>query len=136
MAIARIYERVVIDTKIILRCLLQDSSTQSPEASRVILEAPKIIITDVVLMECAYVMSLLYKKTHQQIALSLGLFIKRNNVVYEAGLAEYYLGLYVLGSLDLADCYLVAYALKHNETLQTFDKKLQRVYEAERAKVA
>jgi len=126
---------VVIDTNIILRCLLQDSPTQSPEANRVILEATSIIVTDVVLMECAYVMSILYKKTHQQIALSLGLFIKRNNVVYEAGLAEYYLGLYVQGTLDLADCYLVAYALKHNFALKTFDKKLQKVYVAERAKM-
>jgi len=107
----------------------------SPEASHIILKAPRIIVTDVVLMECVYVLSISYQKTRRQICGSLRLFIKRNNVIYDGGLADYYLGLYGSGTLDLADCYLIAYAIKNNVVLKTFDRKLQRLYETEKAKV-
>lgn len=124
---------MVIDTNVILRYLLRDDSRLFVEASKVFESAEPLRITDVVIMECVYVMEGTYGKKRGQVAEAINVLLRQNNVVYETGLAARYLELYANHKIDLADAYLIALALEEKEPLKTFDKKMQRVYEAEKA---
>jgi predicted nucleic acid-binding protein len=124
---------VVIDTNIILRYLLEDNPDLTKQATTVINSGDSIILDDVVIMECVYVLTGVYKMTKSQSSTAMSLFIKRNQIDYNSGLASYYLDIYAQTNLDLADCYLIALALKTKQELKTFDKQMLKVYQSLKA---
>jgi predicted nucleic-acid-binding protein len=127
---------VVTDTNVILRYLVRDGGKLAEQAIQYVEQAKDILVTDVVLMECVYVLLGQYNKTREQVCQALTMFLARENVQYVEGIAADYLALYAAETLDLADCYLIVYAKKYRLPLKTFDKKMQRVYKAEVANTA
>jgi predicted nucleic-acid-binding protein len=127
---------VVTDTNVILRYLVRDGGKLAEQAIQYVEQAKDILVTDVVLMECVYVLLGQYNKTREQVCQALTMFLARENVQYVEGIAADYLALYAAETLDLADCYLIVYVKKYRLPLKTFDKKMQRVYKAEVANTA
>lgn len=122
---------MVIDTNIILRYLLRDDAELFVKSSDIIESGDRLEITDVVIMECVYVMAGLYGKKRDQIAAALTMFLQQDCVTYAPNLADYYLRLYSHYNLDLSDCYLIAYAIRHKSNLKTFDKRMNKIYQNE-----
>lgn len=124
---------MIVDTNILIYFLEQDKARYAKVEPYFSGKTP-LVITDVVLMECVYVLTKTFGRTRQQVADSLGVLLDRDNIQYGPKLAAGYLQLYKNTTLDFADCYLIALALSKNEPLKTFDKKMQKVYEQEKAK--
>jgi len=120
---------VVIDTNIILRYLLEDNPELLRQATSIINSGDSIILDDVVIIECIYVLTGVYKMTKSQSSTAMSLFIKRDQVDYSSSLANYYLDIYAQTNLDLADCYLISLALKTKQELKTFDKQMLKTYQ-------
>jgi predicted nucleic acid-binding protein len=126
---------VVIDTNIVLRYLLRDNDELFKNASEIIESGDSIEITDLVISEAVYVLGGdNYRRDRVQISKALGIFLQKNNVNSASGIGRKYLKIYGNTELDLVDCYLIAYAIEHKVELQTFDKKMLKIYEQEKAK--
>lgn len=120
---------MVIDTNVVLRYLLQDNIELSKQATAIIESGESVLLDDVVIMECMYVLSGVYKKTKDQSSTAIMLFSKMQQVTYVSGLAWQYLDVYSQTNLDLADCYLIALAIKTKQDLKTFDKQMLKIYQ-------
>ena len=128
---------MVIDTNIGLRYLLRDDQKSLIKANAIFESGEPILITDIVVAEMVYVMrGATYCKSRHQAAASIKIMLKNNNTENPSGLANTYLTLYEQTTIDLADCYLITYAIAEQEELKTFDKKMLKVYEQELAKTA
>lgn len=125
---------MVIDTNVIIYLLIDDNKTLHEASTKMFAKERELVITDVVLMECVYVLVGAYKKTREQVTQALIMILKREAVSYDSMLAEHYLSLYSSTRLDFADCYLIALALQKNKPLKTFDKMMQKAYASEKAK--
>lgn len=127
---------MVIDTNTVLRYLLRDNPAQFKNATNVFESGENIILTDMVIAEALYVMrGESYKKDRTQVSSALRILLQKSGVISASGLANKYLKLYENSSLDLVDCYLIVYALKNKEDLETFDKKMRKVYALEKSKL-
>lgn len=124
---------MVIDTNIVLRYLLQDNAELLGQATIIIESGESILLDDVVIMECIYVLVGVYKKTKNQSSTTMKLFSEMQQVTYTSGLAQQYLKIYSQTNLDLADCYLIALAIKSRQDLKTFDKQMLKIYRQIRA---
>ncbi len=122
---------IFLDTNVILRWLLADDPLQSKVVERLVnrAQARELIVTDVILAEIFYVMRG-KGYTRQQIGQAIDLLLELPMFSIERHDASKLLpGLLVSHpSLDFADCYLLARALQTQQTLQTFDKALQKAY--------
>ena len=120
---------MVIDTNIILRYLLEDNPEQLDQATSIIESGDLILLDDVVIMECIYILTGVYKMTKSQSSTAISLFLKRKQIIYDSKLAWQYLGIYSDYNLDLADCYLITLAIKTKQELKTFDKQMLKTYQ-------
>jgi len=76
-----------------------------------------------------YVLTGTYKKNRAQSVTAMSMILRRQQMIYKSGLASTYLNIYINHNLDLADCYLIALALKTGQDLKTFDKQMLKVYQ-------
>ena len=121
-----------VDTNVVLRWLLQDHETLSPEAARLIQTAEEdneeLLISDVVLDEIFYVLRGKGYENHQTATIFNGL-LEQPAFVFDQ---ESRLGLLftiIAGTkLDFADCYLISRAVYSGEALATFDKPMLKAY--------
>ena len=86
-------------------------------------------------MECVYVAMSTYGKSREQIAGALSALLNKDKVVYVSNLACVYFPIFTTTTLDLADCYLISLALQTKQELKTFDKKMLKIYNTEKAKL-
>lgn len=85
--------RVVVDTNVIVRMLVQDDPVQSPAAQRLLAEASAIVLTTTVLCETVWVLRRTYRIDTEMIARAIGMLTQAENVVVDrdavnAGLAH------------------------------------------------
>ncbi len=124
---------MIVDTNVLLRYFMRDGGTKALEAKEIIEKQQDIYIDDFVVFETVFVLIRDYQKSRKQSCEVMGYLLERDNIVYESGLASVYLRLFYEENLDFADCYLISLAIKKDQLLKTFDKKMQKVYEQELA---
>jgi predicted nucleic acid-binding protein len=120
---------VVIDTNVILRYLLRDDPLGFAKAKKIFESQATKFIDDLVIFELVYVLIKEQRKSREQVAELLIVFLTQDTIRYSSGLAPIYLDIFSNDNLDLVDSYLIAVALRRKEELVTFDKKMQKVYE-------
>jgi predicted nucleic-acid-binding protein len=108
--------------------IIDEGTSLNAEAAKLFTEAEKILITDIVISEAVYILRAYYKKTRYEILDALTIVVDLSNVVCDTNLVKEYLGIYASTSLDIVDCYLIAYSLRSGDELKTFDKKMLEKY--------
>lgn len=113
----------LIDANVILRYLLMDNQEMAYQAKEIIdtgaYAKPEIIA------EVVYVLKGVYKINRQTVSIYIKTLLKSIYCEESAPLI-YALNLYADSTLDFIDCLLVAYQALNNESVFTFDKKLNK----------
>lgn len=112
----------LFDANVILRYLLNDHPTMSPEARKAVIAGGGT--TPEVLAEVVYVLSGLYGMKRQDIAKALIAFIDEVEMADKASV-QYAIQLFGVKKLDFVDCLLAGYHHIRGKTVVTFDRKLQ-----------
>lgn len=117
-----------IDTNIIVRLITRDNEKMLKKAKKLISHEKKIyIFEDAAMMEVVFVLSGgMYQYTRQEISDKIKTIMKIDNIIFNKGLIEDALNLYVSHpKLSFVDCYLTATTHLSGEIpLWTFDHKL------------
>ncbi len=119
----------LIDTNVILRCLLKDKEELYTKAEKVFNEVmegkAKVIILESVVAELVYVLQRLYKVSRKEVSEVLRELIELRSVkVHNKGKVLKALEIFSTKNLDFVDCLLCAYGEENK--LITFDKGLSR----------
>lgn len=125
-------KRVVLDTNVFLRILLNDIAEQVNKAEKLILEGKNgkkiLIVPQAVIFEIAFALEKLYHFPKENIIdklnsiLSSGYFQVQDIDIFKDATQ-----IYKQKNLSLIDCFLYAFALKNNAELFTFDRDLQKL---------
>lgn len=114
----------LIDTNVILRFILNDNNEMAQRAAKVI--ASGAYTKPEIIAEVVYVLKSVYSTPKEKIKFiihGLSGIIKIENV----NCVVYAVDLFASTSLDFVDCLLAAYHLLNDETVFTFDKKLNKL---------
>lgn len=116
----------IVDANYILRYLLKDIEEQYLQASSVI-ENKVLFVPGEIVAEVIYVLQKVYTIPNNDIANSLtALFNYPNINISEPKVVLTAISLLTKNKLDYADNLLVAYNIKKQATIYTFDKKLNK----------
>lgn len=114
---------VLIDTNILLRHMLQDHAELSPKATQII-EDNDIICRNEVIYESIHVLTKVYKLERKLVAQSLLTLINDNVfTTNDTPVSIQALTIFNDTSMDFVDCLLIAYHIRRNEMIATFDRK-------------
>lgn len=113
--------KILVDTNVVLRYLLNDNKEQAQIAKNVI-EGGAFLLPEV-LMETSHVLRTFYEVDRQKISTQLLIILdwvemERKNVMIRA------VEIFAETKLDFVDCILAAYNELENAEVFTFDKKL------------
>ena len=121
---------IALDTNVLVRFLVEDDEAQSRRASRLIENARKrdetLFISDIVMCETVWVLSMSYRFSRSEIAGVLGDLLRGRGVVFSSSdsLARA-LQAYVAGKGDFADYLIREHARAAGaDTVATFDRAL------------
>ncbi len=113
--------RSSLDANIVLRVLLNDVPDHADRAAKLLDRSP-CYLTDVVIVECVFVLEKAYKLDRDFITASLSSLFELNTLEYNEALITEAFDLYgSLPTLSFADCYSVAEAMLRGNRLITFD---------------
>ena len=118
---------LLIDANVILRYLLNDHPEMSRRAKEVISEGASTTVE--VLAEVVYVLHGVYKADRSSIVAALRDLLDDILVANRASIL-YALQVYNETSLDFVDCVLLGYNRIEGHKIFTFDRKLNRILEA------
>lgn len=125
-------KRSLIDANLILRFILNDPPKQS-EYVRQLLEDSEdkaLIVLDVVLMEVVFTLTSFYKYEKQEVTEAIRAFISLPEVSCDRALVSATLSIFEQHPLSIVDAYICASMQKANVQVETFDKKLLKVFKA------
>ncbi|QQZ29555.1 type II toxin-antitoxin system VapC family toxin [Thiothrix subterranea] len=75
---------IAVDTNVLLRHLLQDDAVQSPKASELIEQHERVLVTDVVLVECIWTLSgKKYQASREDIVTLVTDLVREPAIVFE-----------------------------------------------------
>lgn len=120
---------VILDTNMILRYLLNDNPTMAEYAQQAI-QNGRVRVTLEVIAEVVYVLGGVYSASRQDIRKSLCTFLEEVDVE-EKDVLRCALNTYASQNLDFVDCVLYAYHQVYGHSILTFDKKLNKLLNAE-----
>ncbi|MBQ7453604.1 MAG: PIN domain-containing protein [Selenomonadaceae bacterium] len=114
-------QKVLVDTKVILRCLLRDNEEQAKQGDEVIKNGAWTLPE--VLAEVEHVLRTFYNVARKDIGEQ---FFKALNLieVERPKIMRHAVEIYAETNLDFVDCILAAYHGVDNVEVFTFDKKL------------
>lgn len=117
----------IVDANIVLRYLLKDHKKYFEESKQII-ERKTIHLTTEVLAEIVYVLEKVYEVPRGRISEALAQLLNYKNIT-TADEAVYYesLNIYKAENIDFVDAILVSYNRIHNDTIHSFDKKVQKL---------
>lgn len=116
--------RSSLDANMVLRVLLNDVPDHADRAVR-FLDRASCYLTDVVIVECVFVLEKTYKLDRDFITASLSSLFELKTLEYNEELITEALDLYgSLPTLSFADCYSVAEARLSGNRLMTFDRSI------------
>ena len=116
--------KILVDTNVVLRYLLNDDPKQSMQAKKAI-EIGALILPEV-LVETAYVLKSIYHVDRQNIAAKLMTLLNEVEVERKAVMVHA-VEIYADSNMDFMDCILVAYYDIENIRVFTFDPQLNRI---------
>ena len=114
-------QKVLVDTNVILRCLLRDNLEQAKKADEII-KAGAWTLPEV-LMETSHVLRTFYEVDRKDIAEQLFKALKLIEVERPAVMFRA-VEIFAETKLDFVDCILAAHHALENAEVFTFDKKL------------
>ncbi|MDO8209752.1 PIN domain-containing protein [Conexibacter sp. CPCC 206217] len=117
-----------IDTNVIVRHLTGDPPEQAARATRALASAERLLLTDLVVAECIYVLQSFYEVPRDRVAELMRAAIAMPSIsVVDAPLLRRALEVYEHDRLDFAEAYLVAQAEATGVgAVLTFDKAVDR----------
>lgn len=106
-------DRFFVDTNIFTRFFLQDDSTLSPKAEKIITDCENgkytLVLAPVLFLEITWLLHSFYKQKKNSVILILKKMLTFSNFeVLEKDLVEKTISLYENSNVDLTDCYFVA----------------------------
>jgi predicted nucleic-acid-binding protein len=121
-----------LDTNILLRLIVGDVPAQTKLVEKLIVEATKLDVADIVIFELVFVLEKLYFFSRSDVASSVSAIIRNKKINSNRKLFEPMLSMYLENpKLSFVDCTLPQYArLNKAEPLFTFDQKLAKTYDA------
>jgi len=123
-----------LDTSVIIRHLTGDPPEQAARATAALAGAERLLLTDLVVAECVYVLESFYEVGRSRIAELMRAAIALPSIgVIDASLLRRALEVYEHDRLDFAEAYLVAQAEATGVgAVLTFDRAVDRVASVER----
>jgi predicted nucleic-acid-binding protein len=119
-------EKIVIDTNVILRFLLNDDKEQAELASQIIANANCIVPIEVV-AESVFVLSKVYFHDRKTVCNEIKDFAKiRKSLLLEKDVVCHACDVYASSTMDFVDCLIDGYAKIKGYKAFTFDKKLKK----------
>ena len=125
---------LILDTNVILRFLLGDVPELYEKAYRVFQQVEEgklqVLLTDIVLSECVWVLEKFYGLSREQIVEKLSVLLQAEAILTETPKPALKEGLstWKASSLDWADALLVAKAMSRDTKLITFDGEIARKF--------
>ncbi len=121
--------RAFLDTNVLIRHLTGDPPDMAERATAALASAEQLLLTDLVLAECVYVLESFYEVERAQVAELMRAAIALPSVaVIDASLLLRALEVYELDCLDFAEAYLVASAeVTGMGAILSFDRSIDRV---------
>ncbi|MGA8363421.1 MAG: PIN domain-containing protein [Solirubrobacteraceae bacterium] len=123
-----------LDTNVLVRHLTGDPPEMAARATRALADAERLLLADLVLAECVYVLESFYEVERVRIAemMRAALALQSIAVVDEAMLLRA-LEVYEIERLDFAEAYLIAMAEATGvDAVMSFDRTIDRVGTVER----
>jgi len=123
----------LLDTNVVIRHLTGDPPEMAKRATRFLAAGTDLVLTDVVLAECVYVLESVYGVDRTGVAQLMRAALTLPGVSANVELLLRSLEVYEVDRLDFAEAYLVAAAeLTGAESIASFDKAIDRVPSVER----
>ena len=124
---------VLLDTNVLIRHLTGDPPEMARRATRFLATETELVLADVVLAECVYVLQSVYEVDRSRIAEMMRAALAMPTVSADTHLILRALEVYELDRLDFAEAYLVARAeLTGPAAIASFDKAIDRVESVQR----
>ena len=122
-------KKVIIDTNILLRLIIDEPSQLQLEARKIVDRIEKgkaiAIINELVIAECIWVLSSIYKRQKQEIVSIVGDTVLRDNFeVRDKDIIAEAFDIFVNNNISWVDSYLYCQSKKLGLNLVTFDEKL------------
>lgn len=125
--------KVLLDTNVVIRHLTGDPPAMSKRATKFLSSSSELVLADIVVAECVYVLESFYEVPRDQVADLMRAALAMPGVVADTDLLLRALEVYELERLGFADAYLVACAeLTEIGAIASFDKGIDRVATVER----
>lgn len=125
--------RALLDTNVVIRHLTGDPPRMAKRATRFLASSSELVLADLVVAECVYVLESYYEVPRAQVAELMRAALAMPAVIAHVNLLLRALEVYELERLDFADAYLVACAeLGDGDAIASFEKALDRVGSVER----
>ena len=123
-----------VDTNVLLRLIVDDDEEQTRDANAFVRASGRVFVSQVVLVEAAWVLARAYGLSRAQLARAIELVlaadaftVERSDLVVES------LKLFASSNADFSDCVIVATARAANELpLATFDAAASRLPDTRR----
>lgn len=123
----------LLDTNVVIRHLTGDPPAMAKRATRFLASATDLVLLDLVVAECVYVLESFYEVERHRVAELMRAALAVPTISADADLLLRALEVYELDRLDFAEAYLVAAAeLTEVETIASFDQAIDRVSSVER----
>jgi predicted nucleic-acid-binding protein len=120
----------LLDTNVILRFLVGDNKEQQKEAEKIFREAAegkrKILVKPLIVAEVCFVLESVYKKSREDIASSMEVFLAQKWLKVEDRPALLEMWNEYRRNLHFVDSYLLACASLDKTNIVTFDVKLKK----------
>lgn len=124
---------VLLDTNVVIRHLTGDPPDMAKRATRFLAAEVDLVLADVVLAECVYVLESVYRVDRIGVAQLMRSALTLPTISANVELLLRALEVYELDRLDFAEAYLVAAAeLTGIRSIVSFDKAIDRVPSVER----
>lgn len=126
--------RAFLDTNVLIRHLTGDPPDMAERATAALSSAEQLLVTDLVLAECVYVLESFYEVERTRVAELMRAAIALPSIaVIDASLLLRALEVYEIDRLDFAEAYLVASAEATGvDSILSFDRSIDRVQTASR----
>jgi predicted nucleic-acid-binding protein len=123
----------LLDTNVVIRHLTGDPPAMARRATRFLASATDLVLVDLVVAECVYVLESFYEVERPRVAELMRAALAVPTISADTDFLLRALEIYELDRLDFAEAYLVAAAeLTGVETIVSFDKAIDRVSSVER----
>jgi predicted nucleic acid-binding protein len=124
---------VLLDTNVVIRHLTGDPPAMAKRATRLLATKTELVLADLVLAECVYVLESFYEVERVQVADLMRAALAVPSIASDSELLLRALEVYELDRLDFAEAYLIAAAeFTGVKSIASFDKAIDRVPSVER----